>query len=341
MSNKTKVSKGSKNATPFMQYLSDKPVSPNQVVSKKKSAKKKTSSKKKSVKKKTVSKKKAVKKATKKVATKKVAKVTTNTNNKRYFLLELSGRGGDLVIYRSTDKFVDYWINRDNDLADHMSATAEVCDNLEELDDDFEYPEEFDKDSPTVDGKPLQPFFINSSVIEQELLVDVEFHTYTVEEIEIGSEIEYSHGELSWKDEYQEGVMYITKKRDDKVYQSNNHEIYERDYFIVDSKSDLDKPVPVAVTYEPQKGTFGHIVVETNGEDFDPKKLTHATFACDFISNGITEFFYDKQSLSINRDSLWTTGDGLYASVGFIEKDSLKFNRSAWIKEGFKNLEEK
>ena len=83
------------------------------MATKKKSTKKKVTAKKKVVaKKKTVAKKKAPKKV--------IKKTVATSNTKRYFMLEIGGRGSEIIVGSSTKEFVEYWKDRDNELADHM-----------------------------------------------------------------------------------------------------------------------------------------------------------------------------------------------------------------------------
>ena len=309
------------------------------MATKKKSVKKKVS-KKKSTKKKVAVKKKT---ATKKKTVKTVAPVPAK---KRYFMLEIGGRGAEVLIGKSTDKFVEHWRGRDGELADHMSALLEVSEHefYSPEDEDFEYPEYYDKDSPLVDGKNLYPYFEYGD-IEHETGVDPDFGSYTLSEIELTDTAEYSHGELSHKDsdddDYDDNSsdLYEVITTTETSYGFNNL-VYSREFFIESDKKQTDKPVPVITMMDTQKGTFGMAFVETNGEDFDHNKLSYAVLETP-TGSIITELYYDKKYISINTDYLNTWGKGFYADVGYIDKSDLKFNRDAWLKQGFKDLDNK
>jgi hypothetical protein len=306
--------------SPFMQFLSAKPVNSKKIPS---------------TKKKTTVKKKATKKAVKKVAP-----------TKRYFLVEIGGRGGELVVGRSTEEFVQHWKGRDGDLADHMSELLYVSEHLEYSpdDEDFEYPEGYDKDSPTPDGLGLKEYYTEYDDIEHETMASDEDHSYTVSEIKLDSDAEYSSGELSWKDGITDDDDFDWSRStydvidSDGEYYAIRDVVYRRELFIDADKTKVDNPVPVIMMYDAQKGTFGQVVVETNGEDFDHKKFRCAVIESS-MGQTMGEFFYEKQSLSLDTSNLFTDGKGFFATVGYLDKQDLKFNRKAWIKEGFKDLD--
>lgn len=305
------------NKAPFMQFMSDKPV-----VEKKTTAKKKTA--------------------------KKVAEKTAPAT-KRYFMLEIGGRGGEVIVGSSTKEFVDYWKGRDGELCDHLLSLTEVSDHLEYSpdDEDFEFPEGYDPDSPTPDGKKtLQPHFAYDD-IEHETSVssDSDYHSYSITEIKLDSDVEYVNGDIDWKDgitDDEDFDWYRDKFEQVKLISEDgqhsfNTTLYCRELFTESENSKADKPIPVVMSCDAQKGTFGRVFVETNGEDFDPSKLTIGVLENDMMDL-VYEIFYGKQSLSVNTDNLNTWGKGFFATVGYMEKDFLKFNRKAWIKEGFKEL---
>lgn len=300
------------------------------MATKKKSAKKKSTKKKVTVKKKTAVKKTVVKPA-----------------GKRYFRLDIGGRGGEAIIGEVTKEFVEYWKDNSDGLTNHMYSLTEVSEHLEYSpeDEDFEYPEDFDKNSPAPKKGSLMPYFEYDSV-EHETGVSTTDSAYNVKEIKLNDGIEFSGGELSViaSDDDDEDVYIDEEEKyeviasDDAYYEFRN-QIYSRELYVNSDKSEVEKPIPVVAMYDAQKGGFGHAYVETDGEDFDPKKISFGTLETS-VGDIITDVFYDKKSIYINTDSLNTWGKGFFAVAGYLSKSDLKFDRDAWIKEGFENLDE-
>ena len=180
--------------------------------------------------------------------------------------------------------------------------------------------------------------------IEHETTLNPEYTQYTVVEITPDPRTEYKNGELDWQN-------VVTKKRNfdwssskfteiegtSKEYQFTNC-VVDRDLLLDNDKSNLDDPVPVIMMYDSQKGVFGHIVIQTNGEDFDPKKFAHTSMT-NTMSNGVEGYYYNKESLTVDNNELSTWGKGFYASVGWVEKLEIEYDYQAMLDEGWKNLE--
>ena len=82
------------------------------------------------------------------------------------------------------------------------------------------------------------------------------------------------------------------------------------------TQEDVDQYVPVLAFHSGEKGGFAAWFVETDGEDFDPKKLAFSTVEmnlCELVEN----VWYNKVELEPNYDYNDTTGKGYYASVGY------------------------
>ena len=297
-------------------------------------------------KKKTPAKKKAVK------------KVANPHIGKRFFKIELSGYGGELIVGRASDAFVEYWLNEDRKdlLMDHMHAMNDMAmysdDMLEEAEDDeftLEKPEGFDDDSPEVyEGAGNQEYW-NFDDIEHETMVSYEYVPYTVTEISVNPLAEYADGELRWNDKE------VRKKSFDwsqqmcteiagtaKEYQHENC-VVSRELYIHTTKDSAfevcdAEPIPAIMLYDSQKGTFGHVYVMTNGEDFDPKKFAY-TALDNTMSSNAEMFYYDKNLLTVDNSELSTWGKGFFASVGYLPKCEVEYNFSEMLEEGWKSLE--
>ena len=77
------------------------------------------------------------------------------------------------------------------------------------------------------------------------------------------------------------------------------------------------KVVPVLMYYATEKGSMGCWFVETEGEDFDPKKVAYST-VCTNIQEVLDTVWYDKEELWEQDEWKSTNGKGLYASVGWM-----------------------
>ena len=287
-------------------------------------------------------------------AKKKAAKAVPNLHvGKRYFRIELAGYGGELIVGKASDDFVQYWQDEDRKdlLMDHMHAMNDISmysdDMLEEAEDDevtLDKPEGFDENSPEVyEGSGNQEYW-EFDDIEHETQLNPEYTHYNVVEIIPDPRTEYSHGELSWQDS-------VTKKRNfdwssnmftevegsNKEYQFTNN-VVDRDLYLDNDKDSLEDPVPVLMMYDSQKGVFGHIIVQTNGEDFDPEKFAYTSIS-HTMSNGIEGYYYNKESLTVDNNELSTWGKGFYAGVGWVEKAEIEYDYQAMLAEGWKDLE--
>ena len=286
---------------------------------------------------------------------KKVAKKVANLHvGKRYFRIELAGYGGELVVGRASDEFIEYWSDEDrkNLLADHMHAMSDICmysdDMLEEAEEDeitLDYPEGFDKDSPEVYVGSGNREYWDFDDIEHDTMLNPEYTQYIVTEITPDPRTEYSHGELSWQDSVTKkrnfdwsSQMFTEVEGSSKEYDFNNC-VVDRELYLDNDKDNLEDPVPVIMMYDSQKGVFGHIIVQTNGEDFDPNKFAYASIS-NTMSNGIQSYYYNKQSLAVDNSDLSTWGKGFHASVGYVEKQEIEYDYQALLAEGWKNLEE-
>lgn len=283
----------------------------------------------------------------KKVATKKVANPHAG---KRFFKIELSGYGGELIVGHASEEFVQYWLDEDRkeNLMEHMHAMNDMMMYGDDLDDEEVERDEiegFDKDSPEVyEGSGNREYW-DFDDIEHETMVSYEYVPYTVTEITVDPRAEYADGELRWKDkEVRKKTfdwstpMCLPVPNTSKEYPHENC-VVSRELYVHDTKKGLVDPVPVIMMYDSQKGVFGHIYVMTNGEDFDPKKFAY-TALDNTMSSNAEMFYYDKVSLTVDTNELSTWGKGFFASVGYVPKDEIEYNFTEMLEEGWKYLED-
>ncbi len=316
--------------------------------------KKKTKTTKPSTKKKVPAKK--IKVATKKsVATKKKA-VPNPHEGKRYFMLDFGGYGGELMVDIVPEEFVEYWLDeeRKHGLSDHIMAMHEKAAYGDDFDEDTEDEDDesdeeeggFDSNSPEVSPGRKYVEYWELDGIEHDTVVSAEYSSFTVTEVELNPKAVYTDGAVEWdekerrKRNFDWSQKIYTEKGESKDYSTENRKrVYSTEMFVHDTKKGLVDPVPVLMCYDAQKGSFGRVVVETNGEDFDVNKLVFGV--CEnTMTTHIDQYFYDKKPLSVDMDYLSTWGKGFHTSVGYMPKCDTEYDYEELLKYGWEDLED-
>lgn len=302
-----------------------------------------------------MAKKKAKKSTVKKVKT--VTKVVKNPHEgKRYFMLDFGGYGGEFIVAKTTEKFVQYWLdeNRETSLDDHIMAMHEKAaygdfDDTEDEDNESDDEESsgFDANSPEVKKGVKYIEYWELGDIEHDTVLSKDSSSFTVREIVLHPKAVYKDGTVDWDDKEsskknfdwsQERFTFKDESESTDYDSSSLVSVYCREMFVNTNKDEVEKPVPVLMCYDAQKGSFFRLYVETNGEDFDVEKLVVGVNE-NSMTEHMTEFFYDKKSLSQDHDWLSTWGKGFSASVGYMSQNDIKFNRDKWLKIGWQELE--
>ena len=213
--------------------------------------------------------------------------------SKRIFRIEFGNMGGELVIGKVDEQFVENWIGKSSD---------ELVEYLHNW--DFR-----DTSQPNDAFTPLPKENFNAW---NEL-----------------DDIEHANNC------YSDAGIFVNEVKEDDLYSRDNEQkidayhLYDREaYFDEISKSDLeenlkdnikglDSYVPVITFMSTEKGELGCYFVETDGEDFDPKKLAYSTLETN-LSSLIDKVWYNKKELDINFDNSGSTGKGDYARVGYM-----------------------
>ena len=213
--------------------------------------------------------------------------------SKRIFRIEFGNMGGELVIGKVDEQFVENWIGKSSD---------ELVEYLHNW--DFR-----DTSQPNDEFTPLPKENFNAW---NEL-----------------DDIEHANNC------YSDAGIFVNEVKEDDLYSRDNekkidaYHLYDREaYFDEISKSDLeenlkdnikglDSYVPVITFMSTEKGELGCYFVETDGEDFDPKKLAYSTLETN-LSSLIDKVWYNKKELDINFDNSGSTGKGDYARVGYM-----------------------
>lgn len=284
----------------------------------------------------------------KKTTKKKVVKVVKNPHEgKRHFRIEISGRGGEFILGTTTDEFVQYWLDeeRSNMLADHVMAMNDAKMYEDDGDENSnEIPDGFDENSPEVQPGYKYIEYWDIDDLEHDSMVCSEYSTFSLTEVKLHERTMYSSGNVDWND----GVVkdkkfdWCTRKYTDldntnREFTCSNN-VYNKEVFISSDKESMIDPVPVIALYDHQKGTFGEIFIETNGEDFDEKKFAHSIMETS-LDNFFDHYYYDKKLLYVSTDNLDTYGKGFHAIVGYVEASELEFDYDEMRKLGFEELD--
>jgi len=226
---------------------------------------------------------------------------------KRYFELTFGRYGGEFMMGTVTREFVEYWAHRveeegDSDLIQHITAWDD---------------EDKDPDSPPAleDGSTPEPHDIDDFVHLDSAYSDGQYYIREIKlkdgfSMDEDGCIRDPEGEYTYQDGWDE-----VKDMEYSEFKSYN-QLSSREMYSQGTEYSDDNNVPVLMFHWSNKGSFGQVIVETDGEDFDPYLL-----GLTYIETDIAEFldrvFYNGKELEINYDWADSTGKGSYARVGF------------------------
>ena len=211
-------------------------------------------------------------------------------NKKRKFRITLNesrAEGAKLKIGTVSVEFVKYWQKRDG-LIEHLESIVDG--------------EEEDANSPPMrDGKNFPwnecddiEHFLRPSVSDTEDLFKV---------TEITTDI-----------------------NEKQVYSGSALQVYGREIYTSQINKDNENPdhdVSLLTVLKQEEGDFGSWLVETDGEDFNPKKLAYGALETIVYGDFIDSVYYDKKELVLDGGGDTQT-NLVTARVGVIE--------SSWIK---------
>ena len=215
---------------------------------------------------------------------------------KRLFRVDGGNYGGELTVGIVSADFVRYWQDQDqDDLIEYIS-------NIEWGEDE---EEDNNSDSPPIFDDPDQSF--NG--------------WYEIDDIEHMNNC-FSDSTFT--------VHEVTGKEDLEVWQWTEDSVEFEPYHILgrecyaDKQEPEDPPddadyVPVLMWLSSEKGSFGSWFVETDGEDFDPKKFAISTVETD-LAELVDCAWYNKNSLETQYDYCDSRGKGYYAYVGWLNR---------------------
>lgn len=231
--------------------------------------------------------------------------------SKRYFKIETGRYGGELAIGEVSPDFVEYWQDTVEDDGDGELVSTIIG---------YEWDEE-DRDGDPNSPKPKEDFSAWYECDDFEHINGpFEDNKFNVCEIKLHEDAEYVDGTIQWKEgaehDYDVQMYEELDELGDFDYTSG---IYSRECYAIGNEADDDETVPVMIFLSSEKGGFGVVYVETNGEDFDPELLQTGAVETDLASI-IEQYWYDRKPLQVDFDSADSVGKGYYAGVGYLNK---------------------
>lgn len=238
--------------------------------------------------------------------------------SKRYFKIYTGRYGGEVAIGKVTKEFVDYWQDRIEE--DGESALIEHVQGVQWQDEDT-----IDPDSPCMIPNQSEYDVAWHDVDDIEHLngpyADNE---YQVEEIELHPDAVMVDGVLRWREGVDHGYstpMY-TAVGEELRYEYENF-VYGREAYTTDPDLEMlegKELNPVMFFHSSEKGGFGDLFVETDGEDFDESLL--AIGVCETnVAEIIEAYWYNGKLLEIDWDYADTMGKAFYAQVGYMNPE--------------------
>ena len=231
-------------------------------------------------------------------------------SKKRYFRINTGRYGGEVAAGEVSKEFVDYWMPKvkedgDSDLIEHLQG-------IEWEDEDM-----MDPDSPA----PGEDFYCwNENDDLEHTNSPFADNDFEVTEIKLHEDAIYEDGLIQWKEDVDHDYSTMMfEEIDEGEYFSYEACIYSRECYSSSMDEDAVKAdyKPTLFFLSSEKGTFGEVYVETDGEDFDPELLQTGQLECD-MGEFIESYWYDRKPLQVDYDYSDSIGKGYYASVGFV-----------------------
>lgn len=230
--------------------------------------------------------------------------------SKRYFKINTGRYGGEMAVGSVSKEFVEYW--KPIVAEEGQGDLIDTLQGIEWEDDDMGDP-----DSP----KPNENFYCwNENDDMEHVNGPFADNQFEVVEIQLHEDAEYADGLIQWKEGVDHGYSTLMYE---EIGDEESHDyqscIYSRECYSsdeVDSDNEEDYQ-PTLFFFSSEKGGFGEVYVETDGEDFDPELLQTGQIESD-MGEIIESYWYDRAPLQIDFDYADTMGKGYYASVGFV-----------------------
>jgi len=207
--------------------------------------------------------------------------------SKRYFRVTLAGYGGEFTMGQVSEEFYERWKDTDDD-------EQTLGDFINDVDWE-EGLEQYNSPDMTEHGN-------NSWHEFDELSHNYGCYSdswYYVEEVDAP---EHNAKILSNEERYEINAMIGYER----------YTCFSEDYVTV----------PVLMCHSGEKGQFGHIFVETDGDDFDPQKMSFLAVEsdmCELVEGAL----YDGRQLDIEYDWCDTVGKSFFCELGRVNLDWL------------------
>lgn len=193
----------------------------------------------------------------------------------RTFKVKLVGYGGEVTIGRITREFHDYWKAKGDDECDvkYHIATVDMGNNEDD--------EDFDPESPMMRESGNCPWH-EVDDIEHQSGVYADNGYVVVELDEDGEEIPDTEQTHEFNAVYGREAYSYTEQ------------------YLMESKQ-LVEAFPVLTFHTCEKGYFGDIIIETEGEDFDPELFEVSTLETD-VCELVEAFRYNGKDVGYDMD---------------------------------------
>ena len=207
---------------------------------------------------------------------------------KKRYRIESGSRGGEVCIGKVNEGFVDHFIDEEeHELVEYVTGLG--------------WEEEEPEDAlVNPDGIPIPKKDFDA--------------WYDCDEIE--------HLNSAYSDDQWTYTEVPADGTDDYAWEGaidfNPVHLYGREAYIDDVKpDDMTDYQPVMTFMSEEKGGFGAWFVDTDGEDFNPKKVAFSSTETSLYEM-VNDCWYDKELLECDYDNNDTTGKGYCAKVGYM-----------------------
>ena len=209
---------------------------------------------------------------------------------KRRFRIEAGNRGGEVTIGTVREGFVDHFVGKPEDELIDVVTDFDNWGREDEPEDALVNPE----------GIPV-PY------------EDFESWTETTDIEHVNGA--YADGQWTYEE-------VLVDESDDYAYENvvdfDAYHLYGREAYMDDEKpKDMTNYKPAMQFHSGEKGGFGSWFVETDGGDFDPKKVAFSSIETQ-VAEIVEDMWYDKELVDKDYDNCDTTGKGYYAGVGYM-----------------------
>lgn len=239
--------------------------------------------------------------------------------SKRRFRVEPFRYGGELLIGKVSWDFAEAMLDADDDAVWEALQAWENASTVEEFVEDTGLPRILEDEEP---GRAWFEFD------------DFEHHSGGF------SDCEWAVTEVpaDGSDDFGYGLSDEAKYTDTPIQVFTREAYHQKD--LPDDSNEhisMDDFVGCVSVFSSEKGGMGAWFVETDGEDFDFRKLGYAIIES-HLAELIEALWYDGEQLEPNYDNMDTMGKAMYASTGFFntkwwDSTAKTYDNEEWMKD--------